>query len=86
MEKHILLAVLAELEVFSTLDETLLEKEHPYVCSVRHVGIPYRPAVWFGGPLSGRRRKSLTRATRNRRSKAEPGVGNDRWARGDWEL
>ena len=62
--KHILLAVLAELEVFSTLDETLFEKGNPYVWNVRHVGIPYCPAVWFGGRLSAGRRKSLTRATR----------------------
>ncbi len=62
--KHILLAVLAELEVFSTLDETLFEKGNPYVWNVRHVGVLYRPAVWFGGPLSASRRKSLTRATR----------------------
>ncbi len=61
--QRILLALLSELEVFCTIDDALFQTGHPYVWSMQHVGIPYRPVVWFGGPLSGGRRKALTRAT-----------------------
>ena len=60
---RVLLEMLAEIEVFSTLDDILFETEHPYVQSMQRLGIPYRPAAWFGGPLSGTRRKAISRAT-----------------------
>jgi hypothetical protein len=59
---RVLLQVLAEIEVFSTID-LLFETKHPYVEGVQRLGIPYRPAIWFGGPLSGSRRKAISRAT-----------------------
>ncbi len=59
---RILLEMLAEIEVFSTIDDLLFETKHPYVRSVQRLGIPYRPAAWFGGPLSGTRRKAISRA------------------------
>lgn len=59
---RILLQMLAEIEVFSTIDDLLFETKHPYVPSVRRLGIPYRPAAWFGDPLSGTRRKAISRA------------------------
>lgn len=60
---HILLCILAELETFSTIDNGLFESNHPYVRTVQHVGIPYCPGLWFGGPLTGGRRKAISRAT-----------------------
>ena len=60
---RVLLHVLAEIEIFSTIDDLLFEMKHPYVQSMQQLGIPYRPAVWFGGPLSGSRRKAISRAT-----------------------
>ncbi len=59
----VLLHVLAEIELFSTIDGLLFEMKHPYVEGVQQLGIPYRPAVWLGGPLSGSRRKAVSRAT-----------------------
>jgi hypothetical protein len=58
---RVLLHVLAEIEVFSSIDDLLFETKHAYVQSVQQLGIPYRPAVWFGGPLSGSRRRTALR-------------------------
>ena len=58
---QILLALLADLEVFAEIEDLNTSKT-AYVEEVKLIGIPYRPKTWFGGPLSSARRKDYSRA------------------------
>jgi len=65
LDRHaadILAAVLAEIEALKHLGTALEEGASPRLAGLRDVGIAYRPDDWFGGPLSGARRKAYSRA------------------------
>jgi hypothetical protein len=62
VEETVLLAVLAEMETFAEIDESLLDSPQPYLVTMRQSGIPYRPDAWCHARLSAARRKAFSRA------------------------
>ena len=64
--KGILTAVLAEIEALGRWEEsdgqTVWRPRE--LTALRHVGVPYRPAAWFGGPLGCAQRQAYSRAVR----------------------
>ncbi len=61
--EQVLAALLADVEIFAKLDALLITRSlDPYVASMVHRGVPYRPRVWFG-TLSWARTKAISRAT-----------------------
>jgi hypothetical protein len=61
--EQVLAALLADVETFAELDALLITQSlDPYVASMVHRGVPYRPRVWFG-TLSWARAKAVSRAT-----------------------
>lgn len=61
--EQILFNVVAEIEAFAELDESLEDEPTGYVRAMRAVGVPYQPDVWFPG-LTPARRKAYSRAAR----------------------
>lgn len=65
MSSHqILVAMLAEIEVFAEVSEDALQGNDSYVVAMISVGIPYSPATWFGEALTQAQRMACSRATR----------------------
>ena len=60
--RDVLLALLAEIEVFGELGGQVKTGTPRELVELRDLGIPYQPAAWFGGPLDGARRKAYSRA------------------------
>ena len=64
--RAILNALLDEIETLGRLEQAEWEdfwRSGEYE-DFRRVGVPYRPAVWFGGPLSWAARKGYSRAAK----------------------
>ena len=57
----VLLVLLAEIEAFAEIPQALLDVPVAYAKQMMHMGVPYRPRVWFGGALSPRLRKMCSR-------------------------
>lgn len=62
--EQILVALLAEIEVFADVPEDALLGNDPYVRSMVTIGIPYSPATWFGEAVTPSQRMACSRAAR----------------------
>jgi hypothetical protein len=61
---HMLLTVLAEVEVFADVPDDALRAPEPAIWAMVTAGVPYRPAVWVGRPLPSAARMAWSRAAR----------------------
>jgi hypothetical protein len=62
--RFLLLAILAEIELFAEVPDDAFEAADPFVVDMSREGVPFAPAVWVGQPLPPARRMAFSRAAR----------------------
>jgi hypothetical protein len=62
--RALLLAVLAEIELFAEVPDDLFDRGDPFLVAMTREGVPFMPAFWTGERLSPARRMSFSRAAR----------------------
>lgn len=62
--RFLLLAVLAEIELFAEVPDDAFDAGDPFVVAMCRDGVPFTPALWVGQPLPAARRMAFSRAAR----------------------
>ncbi len=62
--RFLLLAMLAEIEVFAEIPDAAFDDTDPFLLVMCRDGVPFDPALWVGERLSPARRMAFSRAAR----------------------
>jgi hypothetical protein len=62
--RFLLLAILAEIELFAEVSEDAFDAGDPFVVAMCREGVPFTPALWVGQSLPPARRMAFSRAAR----------------------